>query len=87
MKNRQIIITLLAFLASNILFFIIVSFTPLQSSTIVMAGWALIILQALVTAALLGIKKMPAAIVGIVWVGVSLIIQFIPWLTVFGSKS
>lgn len=86
MKKRQIAITLLAFLASNILFWIIINFLPTRS-LIIIIGWLLIVLQALATVVLFGKNKMPAAIVGMVWVGMSLIIQFTPWLTVFGSKS
>lgn len=80
MQRRQFVISILAFLVSNLLSFVLFSAVTLSGKTIVIVGWSFIALQALVTIALFLKKKMTAAMVGAIWVGATLFIQLLPWI-------
>ncbi len=79
MKKQELILSITAFLISNLVLLVVLSFVRLNDRTTVILGWSLIVVQVLATIVFYLKKKITVAVVGSVWVVLSILIQVIPW--------
>lgn len=77
MRRSQLLIAVLAFLASDIALTVLLSAMSIHGQTFIMVGWSFIALQIVATLILYWRKKVTAAAVGATAVGLLVVLQLV----------